>query len=85
MTAHLKSINREVWKVNETKFEVANPEAPTPVEEKKLQCNGIAISALHKALDDKTIRLAQTMHLSCINTSAVFEWKEVRFYMTHIT
>jgi hypothetical protein len=48
MTAHLKSINRE------TKFVVANPEAPTPVEEKKLQCNDIAISALHEALDDKT-------------------------------
>jgi hypothetical protein len=36
MTAHLKSINRKVWKVTETKFEVANPKAPTPVEEKKL-------------------------------------------------
>jgi hypothetical protein len=54
MTAHLKSINKEVWKVTETKFEVANPEAPTPVEEKKLQFNDIAISALHEALDDKT-------------------------------
>jgi hypothetical protein len=43
-----------VWKVTETKFEVANLEAPTPVEEKKLQCNDIAISALHEALDDKT-------------------------------
>jgi hypothetical protein len=36
MTAHLKSINREVWKVIETKFEIANPKAPTLVEEKKL-------------------------------------------------
>jgi hypothetical protein len=36
MTAHLKSINREVWKVTETKFEIANPEALTPIEEKKL-------------------------------------------------
>ena len=44
MTAHLKSINREVWKVSKTKFEVANENAPTPVEEKKLQCNDIAIS-----------------------------------------
>jgi hypothetical protein len=34
MTAHIKSINREVWKVTETKFEVVNPEAPTLVEEK---------------------------------------------------
>jgi hypothetical protein len=36
MTVHLKSINREVWKITKIKFEVANPEAPTPVEEKKL-------------------------------------------------
>jgi hypothetical protein len=36
ITAHLMSINREVWKVTETKFEVANSEAPTSVEEKKL-------------------------------------------------
>ena len=54
MTAHLKSINREVWKVTETKFEVANPEAPTPVEERKLQANDIAISSLHEALNDST-------------------------------
>jgi hypothetical protein len=36
MTAHLKSINTQMWKVTETKFKVANLEAPTPVEEKKL-------------------------------------------------
>jgi len=47
MTTHLKSISREVWKVTETKFEVANENAPTLVEEKKLQCND-------EALDDKT-------------------------------
>jgi len=46
MTAHLKSINREVWKVTQTKCEVANENAPTPVEEKKVQCNDIAISVL---------------------------------------
>jgi len=60
MTAHLRSINREVWKVTETKFEVANQNTPTRVEEKKLQCNDIAISALHEALDDsksRTLRL----------------------------
>jgi hypothetical protein len=39
MIAHLMSINREVRKVTETKFKVANLEAPTPVEEKKLQCH----------------------------------------------
>ena len=34
------------------KFEVANKDAPTPVEEKKLQCNDIAVSAIHEALDE---------------------------------
>jgi len=43
ITAHLKSINRDVWTVTETKFEVANENAPIPVEEKKLPCNNIAI------------------------------------------
>ena len=64
MTAHLKSINREVWKVTETKFEVANENAPTPVEEKKLQCNDIAISALHEALDDKTFEQIKNIEVA---------------------
>ena len=54
MTAHLKLINREVWKVTETKFEVANLEAPTPIEERKLQANDIIIRSLHEALNDST-------------------------------
>ena len=29
MTTYVKSINRKVWKVVETKIEVANPEAPS--------------------------------------------------------
>ena len=37
MTAHLKSINREVWKVTETKFEVANEEAPTPLKKESFK------------------------------------------------
>jgi hypothetical protein len=64
MTAHLKSINREVWKVTETKFEVANPETPTPMEEKKLQCNDITISALHEALDDKTFEKVKNIEIA---------------------
>jgi len=63
MTAHLKSINGEVWKVTEIKFEVANENAPTLVEEKKLQCNDIAISALHEALDDKTFEQIKNIRL----------------------
>jgi hypothetical protein len=53
-----------VWKVIKTKFEVANPEAPTPVEEKKLQCNDIAIGALHEALDDKTFEQAKNIEIA---------------------
>jgi hypothetical protein len=33
MTAYNKSINRKVWKVVETKFEVADTENSTAVEE----------------------------------------------------
>ena len=64
MTAHLKSINREVLKVTETKFEVANDHAPTLVEEKKLQCNDIATSALHEALDDQTFKQIKNIDIA---------------------
>jgi hypothetical protein len=33
MTTYIKSINRKIWKVVETKIEVANEEAPTVAEE----------------------------------------------------
>ena len=64
MTAHLKSINRDVLKVTEAKFEVANENAPTLVEEKKLQCNDIATSALHEALDDKTFEQIKNIEIA---------------------
>jgi hypothetical protein len=64
MIAHLKSINREVWKVTKTKFKVANSEAPTPMEEKKLQYNNIAISAHHEALDDKTFKQVKNIEVA---------------------
>jgi hypothetical protein len=64
MTAHLKSINREVWKVTETKFKVVNLEAPTPMEEKKLQCNDTAISSLHVALYDKTFEQVKNIEIA---------------------
>jgi hypothetical protein len=54
MTTHIKSINRKVWKVVENKFEVGDPENPTPAKEILLQNNGIGLSAIHEALDDKT-------------------------------
>ena len=33
MTTYIKSINRKVWKVMETKIEIANEEASTAAEE----------------------------------------------------
>ena len=33
MTTHMKSINRKVWKMVETKIEIANLENPTASEE----------------------------------------------------
>ena len=54
MTSHIKSINRKVWKVVETKIGVANAEAPTSDEEVLLQNNDIGLSAIHDALDERT-------------------------------
>ncbi|RFB81668.1 hypothetical protein B5K11_35935, partial [Rhizobium leguminosarum bv. trifolii] len=48
MKSHLKSINLEVWKVVETKFELVEGAVPTPAEEKKQQANDIAVSAFHR-------------------------------------
>ena len=54
MTTYIKSINRKVWKVVETKIEIANEEAPTAAEEVLLQNNDIALSAIHDAMDERT-------------------------------
>ena len=54
MTTYIKSINRKMWKVVETKIEISNEEAPTVAEEVLLQNNNIALSAIHHALDDRT-------------------------------
>ena len=53
MTTYIKSINRKVWKVVETKFEVAILENPTAVKEVLLQNNDIALSVIHDALDER--------------------------------
>jgi len=63
MTAHLKSINREVWKVIETKFEAANDNAPTPIKEKKLQCNDIALVVFMKLLMTRPLSKLRTLRL----------------------
>ena len=46
MTTHMKSINRRVWKVAETKIEILDPENPIVAEEVLLQNNYIALSAI---------------------------------------
>ena len=54
MTTHIKSINRRVWKVVETKIEITDPENPTAAEEVLLQNNDIALSAIYDAIDERT-------------------------------
>ena len=54
MTTHIKSINRKVWKVVETKIEIGDPENPTTAKEVLLQNNDIALSAIHDAVNEKT-------------------------------
>ena len=38
----------------ETKIEIANEESPTTTKEVLLQNNGIALSTIHDALDERT-------------------------------
>ena len=52
MTTHIKSINRKVWMVVETKIEIEDPKNPTVAEEVLLQNNDIALSAIHDAIDE---------------------------------
>ena len=63
MTTHIKSINRRVWKVIETKIEIEDPENPTAVEEVLLQNNNIALSAIHDAIDARTKHIDVRHHL----------------------
>ena len=64
MTTHIKRINRKIWKVVETKIEVANPEIPTAAEEILLQNNDIAASAIHDALDEKTFEQIKNIEMT---------------------
>ena len=54
MTIYIKSINRKVQQVVETKIEIADEEAPIIAEEVLLQNNGNALSAIRDALDERT-------------------------------
>jgi hypothetical protein len=64
MTTHVKSINRKIWQVVETKFEVANPAQPTMAEEEKLQNNGIALSAIHDVMDERVFEQIKNLEIA---------------------
>ena len=53
MIPYIKSINKKVWKVVETKIEIEDPENLTTAEEVLLQNNDIALSAIHDAIDER--------------------------------
>ena len=61
MITYIKSINRKVWKVVETKIEIEDPENPTAVEEVLLQNNDIALSAIHDAIHVRTLSKSRTL------------------------
>ena len=64
MTTYIKSINRKVWKVVETKIEIANKEAPTITKDVLLQNNDIALSAIHDALDERTFEQIKNIEMA---------------------
>ena len=64
MTTHIKSINRRVWKVVETKIEIKDPENPTMAEEVLLQNNDIALSTIHDAIDDRTFKQIKNIEMA---------------------
>ena len=64
MTTYIKSINRKVWKVEETKIEIASLENPTAAEEVLLQNNYIALSAIHDAIDERTFEQINNIEMA---------------------
>jgi hypothetical protein len=42
-------------------------------------------SGASKMISEPMVRLAQTMHLSCIDNNTISKEKGVGFYMTHVT
>ena len=64
MTTYIKSINRKVWKVVETKIEVANLKDPSSAEEVLLQNNDIAVSAIHDAMDERTFEQIKNIEMA---------------------
>ena len=64
MTTYIKSINRKVWKVVETKIEIEDPENPTAAEELLLQYNDIALSAIHDVIDERTFEQIKNIEMA---------------------
>jgi hypothetical protein len=64
MTTHIKSINRKVWKVVETKIEIEDPKNPITTEEVHLQNNDIALSAIHDAIDERTFEQIKNIEMA---------------------
>ena len=64
MTTHIKSINSRVWKVVETKIEIADPKNPTMAEEVLLQNNDIALSAIHDAIEERTFEQIKNIEMA---------------------
>ena len=60
----MKSISRRVWKVVETKIEIADPENPTTPEEVLLQNNDIALSAIHDAINERTFEQIKNIKMA---------------------
>jgi hypothetical protein len=52
-----------------------------PLELRQLR----VLSGLSKTISEPTVCLAQTMHLSCIDTNTIFKWTKTRFHLTHVT
>jgi hypothetical protein len=64
MTTYIKSINRNVWKVVETKIEIEDPKNSTVAEEVLLQNNNIALSAIHDAIDERTFEQIKNIEMA---------------------
>ena len=75
MTTYIKSINRKVWKVVETKIEIAYLETPTVAEEVLLQNNDIALSAIHDAIDERTFEQIKNIEM------AYEAWKKLKDHL----
>ena len=64
MTTHIKSINKKVWKVVETKIEIGDPKNPTAAEDVLLQNNDIVVSAIHDAIDERTFEKIKNIEMA---------------------